>query len=655
MKELVLDAIVSATDQELTPHLLCAMLARHLCGQGDAVADIPPADIPGRLFFQPGESILEVWFKDRIPHPDHRFSRYRCVSFRPFSVFPSPPSGISWKIAVGLPPAVLLYTAAPLSRLDECETLPRLVVADGKVVSYESLSLRQMGRLEQIYAVVDADMARSLHCALHLEAGIDHHNHYAALQEELEAMLASCFPRAQRASGDSLYVSPILSEVSSARMWRIAYEHRLLLFNESSEGDDPLREFPRYGAFMIPAYRHTRLVMLYPQGELKAAQCFSDGLSPLRSLIGLNLMKIEKNWIEYRLDDDTLDSIYQALYHLKTQCDGATDVLLCYVSPSATDAVRARQMHLAANIRRLCRFHGFSLLPPVPLHAIHHPAMNLLVAGMASRLLAERGCFSWMPRSFTTRDTDLIIGLSLLHPQPGMDFLCGGTFYFNLKNFYGCRKVLKKSLFLPQFFSLLKDSAGRFCDDHGGCLPQRIVIYCYRGVEMELLQPLADWLLRSRVEIPVVLAFVRLTAGSHPLFYDPQSPCRMPADGTCISLGDDRYQLFCNDYRPDTHQEPSRYPFPLEVCLKRLMPGGELRSLEAEEARGLLVQAYQLTCVTSGRLDRSTLPVVVSDADRLARWQQAENEAVAASRIDNAAGNDDVAMCQKTSPLAPHP
>lgn len=667
MKELVLHTDICATNQELTPRLVCAMLARLICGQQDAVTPIAPTEMPGRLLFEPEEDLLEAWFEDPTPHPDSRFSRYRCISFRPFAsdtapaydvatdTAPASPSACSgWKIAVALQPPILIYTAAPLAKLYDWDTLPRLVVADGKVLPYQSLSLRQMARLEHVYAVVDTEMARLLHCRIRTEAGA-HRNHYAALQKELDEMLASCFPHGQRTSDDMPHLSFTLSDVPHTRLCCIPAEHRRLLFNDSSEGDNPLQDFPRYGAFMIPAYRHTRLVMLYPQGEREAAQRFFDTLASFRSLIGLNLIKNEKNWVEYRMEEDPLNDIYQALYLLKTKHDSAFDLLLCYLSPSGAHAPKARRMYLAANIRRLCRFHQFCLLPRVPLCAIGHPAIGKRVACMASRLLADRGCFSWMPRNFATLDTDLIIGLSFLHPRAGMSSLCSATFYFNPKNYYGCRKVLKESLFIAYFSSLLKDSVGRFCSDHNGCLPQRIVVYCYRGLEAKLLKPLGDLLLRFQTEIPLILASVQLTAGDHPLFYDPRSACRMPADGTCISLGDDRYHLFCNDYRPDTHQEPSRYPFPLEIGLKRLLPGGELCSVEAEEARQLLVQAYQLTCVTPGRLSRSILPVVVTDADCLARRQHAENEAIAASRIDNAAGDDNVAKCQKPSPRDPRP
>lgn len=647
MKELILHATLTVTSRDVTSSWLCTQLSMLIAEPG-----VVNGELPCHLWARPEEDVLEVWLKDDEPCPDSILCRYRRLAFRPLEVPLSASPGISADvpIAVSLLPPAWLYTAVPLSGLLEQGILPRRVMADGQVLPMERLDPCQMRRMDYLYAVADSELTVRLHCTSHSPQSSGHRpNRYAELEREANLLLSGCFRQGGSAEGCALHLQPTLADVAAHRIHSIGHEYRQLLFGEACTAEDPRSAFSAHGACRPSAKRTLRLVMLYPQGGLETARCLCHLLQSLTRLIAVFPIGHEEGWIEYEMCSQTVENIRQSLLLLKQRNYNQQDLLVCYISPSGDDALTAGSLHLRTHVRLCCRNLELLFMDSVPRRAVEGGGLVKNSTNLASGLVVRLKGLSWVPRQILTQDTDLVICFS--QSRRHHDYLCGATFCFNQKASLVHDFTCEERLFLPYLYSDFKVSLGDFQSEHGGRLPRRIVIYCYRNVDVRHLKDFARLLSESLPDIPLVAAFLQLTETGYPAFYDPDSSCRMPPDGTYVSCPDDTYLLFCNDFRPGSIRPPERYPHPLEVRLKHLKPDGSFAPVPPGEAVELMTQVYQLTSLNPERVDRCVLPVLALHTDKLLRCAHDERVAQAdAVSVAVAAGRAQSAATSAASP-----
>lgn len=627
MKELILHATLSATSHEVTPSWLCTQLSL-LVAEGGAVTE----ELPRRLLARMEEDVLEVWLKDADPCLDHRLCRYCRLAFRPSQVTAPISRGAlaSVQIAVSLLPPAWLYADAPLSGLLELDVQPRRVVADGQVLLMEQLTPRQMRHFEQVYAVVDGELKARLHCCLHPPASPEHRpNRYAELERETDRLLSACLHRDGEVEGCPLHLPTSLADVAAHRLHCIGHEYRQLLFGDGCTAEDPRSAFAEYGACRSSSKRTLNLVMLYPQGGLETARSLCRLLKSLAGIMAVFPVGHEEDWIAYEMGSQVVERIKQSLLLLKQRKYDCPDLLICYISPSGDNALMAQNLRLRAHVRLCCRNLEMLFMDSVPQRAVEGGGLRKNATNLASGLVVRLNGLSWMPRQILTQDTDLVICFS--QSRGDHYYLFGATFCFNQEASLVHDFTCEENLFLPYFSADFKRSLGDFQGEHAGRLPRRIVIYCYRHVDIRHLEELAHLLSRLLSAIPLVVAFLRLTGTEYPAFFEPASPFRMPLDGTYVSCPDDTYLLFCNDFRPGDTRPPERYPHPLEVRLKHLEPDGSFSPVPPEEAEELMTQVYQLTSLNPERVDRCALPALALHTDKMVRRAHDEKLAEAAA------------------------
>lgn len=627
MKELILHATLSVVSHEVTSSWLCTQLSLLVAGSGAEAGELPRC-----LLARPEEDVLEVWLKDAVPCLDHRLCRYRRLAFCSFEVT-MPASGgalADVQIALSLLPPVWLYTAVPLSGLMEQDVQPRRVVIDGQVLLMEQLTPGQMRHMEHAYAVVDGELKTRLHCCLDSPVSPGYRpNRYADLEREINLLLSSCLHRDGEVEECPLHLQTALADVAAHRLHSIGHEYRQLLFGDACTAEDPRTAFAEHGACQPSPKRTLSLVMLYPQGGLETARRLCRLLKSLAGIITVFPVGHEEDWIEYEVGDQVVERVRQSLLLLKQRRYDCRDLLICYISPSGDDALTAQSLRLRAHVGLCCRNLELLFMDSVPRRAVEGEALRKNAVNLASGLVVRLKGLSWVPRQILTQDTDLVICFTQSHRDH--DYLCGATFCFNQKASLVHEFTCEEALFLPYLYTDFKRSLGDFKREHAGRLPSRVVIYCYRDVDVRHLEGFADLMSGSFPNLPLVVAFLRLTGTGSPAFYEPSSPFRMPWDGTYVSCPDDTYLLFCNDLRPGYTRPPERYPHPLEVRLKHLEPDGSFSPVPPEEVEELMTQVYQLTSLNPERVDRCALPVLALHTDKLVRCAHDERLAQAAA------------------------
>lgn len=642
MKELILCATLAAAHRSMTQEWICTQLSQ-LVRQPEAV----PGEMPHCLLSRPQAEELHVWLKDTAESRDPRFCRYRRLLLRPLGTTSSalPDTSVEVKIAVGLLPAAWIYVASPLDSLLREGLEPRQVMADGQVVAMEELTPAQMRHMEQLYAVADDGLvARLPDVSLHAPTppGV-RPNRYAELEREMELLLAECFRHGDEARDCPLKLHLQLCDVHPSRLHSIASEHRQLLFGNNCTAYDPRCAFPEHGACVPVAQRKLRLVMLYPAGGVETARKLCCLLQSLTGITAVFPLPNEEEWIEYEVKDDVVDCVKQSLLVLKQRNwqRSATDMLVCYISPSGTDAVKARHLHLRTNVGLFCRNLELLCMGSFPQQAVESGKLSLYADSLASHLVAKLKGLTWMPQQLTTQDTDLVICLS--HSVRRHNLLCGATFCSNQQASRLHHFVCEERHLIAFLHSDFKQAYAHFAEEHGGLRPERVVVYAYRDGDERYVADFAGLLARLLPGLRVVTALLRLSGAAYPGFFDPSSPCSMPPDGTWLSCPDDTYLLFCNDFRPDGILQPTRYPHPLEVRLRHLDANGSLVSVAPPEAEELMTQVYQLTCLNPERVERCILPVIALKTSEMVRRAHNEQDARDAAAAATGMGSGGVA------------
>lgn len=631
MKELLLQAMLDSGHSGATPSDLCRWLVS-LTGE---LATEPGSFAP-LLYHTPCPGVLEVWLRDAPEQTERNVLRYRRLSFRPLppvSAF-SPSASADCGVAVEVLPAKQIYIGFPVSEMGFVGASPVLVTTGGWVIPYEALSPVQIGHLDAVYAVLTPALSARLDGAGCVERHMSAPSGpYEALWQEVEGLLARCFPSGGVVSGCPLHLSLRMADVPAHRLRCIGAEHSQLQFGRSAVETDPRTGLCRYGACLPGRCRSLALTMLYPRGQLDAARHLFSLFSPLASLIAVMPVGNMDRWIAYDADERAADQLTQALYTQPVTDVPAAFRLYCLVFPSGEAAAALMGRQLSVRLRRLVLSLGSLYVGAIPLHAVSSGGFGRYLPSVASRLLVQMGGMPWMPRRFASQDTDLIAGFSCSRPSQCFESFSAVTFYNHPARggcFDLCKAEGKFSLF---FSSRFRRAYEQFLTDHRDSPPRRLVVYCHRDLPTAALLSLVRWMVPYSEAVPVVLAQVRRTSRAMLRHYAPDAPGCMPPAGTVLGCTDDTFLLFCRDFRPASGSLRVFYPYPLEIRLNHLCADGSLQPLSSAEADGVLVQAFQLVRANPACVDGNPLPLVLSHTDRLLRHRCQEWQLEMADRI----------------------
>ena len=211
MKELLLQAVLDAGTCDITPPALCRWLI--------ALTGGPTEGATGhtrKFYHTPCPDVLEIWFQDTLSQQAENVICYSRISFRPLLPASAATSSTvtDCRIAVEVLPPEQIYIDAPLSEMGLVGASPRLVAIDGWVVQHGSLSRGLMGSLNRAYAVLTPALAVRLGISFHTERQMmASTGPYDVLRQEVERLLALCFPGGGEVEGCPLHVSLRLNEV----------------------------------------------------------------------------------------------------------------------------------------------------------------------------------------------------------------------------------------------------------------------------------------------------------------------------------------------------------------------------------------------------------------------------------------------------------
>lgn len=654
MKELLLQAVLYGGHRNTTPSDLCQWLISLTGGIAAEVPTDAPTDAPmlchtprsdapmpchtprpdapmlchtsrpdaPMLYHTPRPGVLEVWLKDPLPPPPGGTLCYRRLSFRPLPPVRNAPPVASTgpshacQIVIERLPAKRVYPHSPMSKMRLLGTSPTLVVVDGRVISYDSLTPAQVKCLNRMYAVLTPALSARLKLPAEVEGeSAASSGPYAALQQEVEQLLARCFPTGGTVQGCPLQVSLRLADVPDERLRYASAEHRLLQFGAPGEGRDARTGFCLHGACLPAKSSMLSVTMFYPRGETDAACRLFELFAPLADLIAVVPLTNIDQWVPYDVDECAIRQLTQGLFAHPVE----KGRLYCLVTPPGRAAEVLLQQHALVCLRGQIRFLGAYFLGPVPLHAVCPEVFDRYLPSLALHLLVQMGGLPWVPRCFASQDTDLVVGFSHSWPSQSLISFCAAAFFNDpLK---GCRFdfVHFADKFLDFFIMEFQRAYEEFLSTHQERPPERLVIYCHHDLPIDLLQGFVRWMAPHSEAVPVVLVRLRRTSAATLRHYAPDAPGCMPPAGTFLYCGDDGFLLFCRDSFPSSGSRGRVYPYPLEVSLKRLAADGSLQSPLAEEVDGLLVQACQLVWANPEGLDGSPLPFILSHTDRLVR------------------------------------
>ncbi|MDO4163492.1 MAG: hypothetical protein Q4D56_03760 [Bacteroides sp.] len=602
-------------------------------------------DFPKRLFAHTGRESLEIWLRD-----DDRTSvgtglcAYRRLGLRLLTAEREQPL----KVAVAVLPAKLVCKEMPLEGFAKTENKKRAqVMMDGEVRPYRRLSPGQVRRLKAVCSCVVDECVGDY---LRRQGGVQE---WPTVGEadvwQLEEALNQCFPTGGRRAGCDLTLTMEPECREDSRVKRVPDDFRVMQFGEQAKASGNLLEaFRKYGPLGESDLRFMHLVVLYPQGAGQKAESLYRQLKGLRTLIGMEVERYEKDvkdeedvkdkdgapddyWAEYVPGEYAVGYLADALRKLFLNADNSVFRLVCLLLPDDMMTGKEERMRWTSCVRDACQDRECTFVCSLPMASLDD-ARNFehWLTLLALRLLAWRGVAACQSPNVKALDDDLLVGMAQVEEEGRC--IAGAVFGIYWPKPFTLQAVNVPELFFPTFFSRLLEALKVYRKKHRGYGPQRVVVYTAERFPWgrELAGALKD---EGLTDLPVWVVQTRPAKDEEVAAAASCIPDGRPLDGTYLCLPDGKYLLYCHDclWTDETAALPAWTEVPLRGAFRPLwlhpcclQADGTLSPLPTDSVGRLMKQTHHLTALDALKPVNSALPLVLWLAEEAVRQKNSE-------------------------------
>ena len=144
----------------------------------------------------------------------------------------------------------------------------------------------------------------------------------------------------------------------------------------------------------------------------------------------------------------------------------------------------------------------------------------------------------------------------------------------------------------------------------------RLIIHYFKNMNSKEFDPIEEGLKEMGLNIPVFILSINKTESHDIVAFDNNWAKLMPASGTCINLGHNRFLLFNNTrYNDDTFRDIEGFPFPIKLSIT--CTNQELEK-DVKIIKELIDQVYQFSRMYWKSVRQQNLPVTIKYPEMVA-------------------------------------
>ncbi|MGQ1910992.1 Piwi domain-containing protein [Marinifilum sp. RC60d5] len=411
--------------------------------------------------------------------------------------------------------------------------------------------------------------------------------------------------------------------VSSARINTTTKESNLLVFGKNQLGQNytgitPKYDLKKFKPYKASPYKKVHLFFIMHKEAIPQAfalnKIFTSGLKWFKGLqqYANILFHIEKNFSITFIDkENPIPEIEKTLSDRDLNPD--VKYIAIYITPySKYDSNKEhREIYYQVKELLLKRNITSQAIDPDKMIAQGDDWVYSL-PNIAVAILAKLDGIPW--RLNTPVKNELIIGIGAFkHIEENIQYI-GSAFSFSNDG-----KFNSFEYFMKDEIELLAGKISKSVRDYATInnKPDRLIIHFYKSMSEREIVHIQNALNEMDLSIPVFIISINKTESKDIIAFDKNWSQLMPASGTFINIGRNKYLLFNNTRYPEAkHNSADGYPFPIKLSFD-CTDKEQLK--DAKVIRQLIDQVYQFSRMYWKSVRQQNLPVTIKYPEMIAK------------------------------------
>lgn len=213
----------------------------------------------------------------------------------------------------------------------------------------------------------------------------------------------------------------------------------------------------------------------------------------------------------------------------------------------------------------------------------------------------------------TERKNELIVGIGAhKHIEEGVQYIGSAFSFCSTGKFNNFEYFLKSQLGL--LAGSIADKVTEYAAIHGK--PDRIVIHFFKTMNKDEVDAILAQLSKLGNSYTLIILSINKTEAKDIVAFSNDASDRMPPGGTFVLIGENRYLLYNNNFRPnEPYSVHDGFPFPVKIKIQSTDP----KALESYTDVTLLIkQVYEFSRLYYKSVSQQNLPVTIKYPEMVA-------------------------------------
>ena len=330
----------------------------------------------------------------------------------------------------------------------------------------------------------------------------------------------------------------------------------------------------------------------------------------LKSYVNLDFYTDVENDIVFSSREEPFNQIKEIVD--KRDWDPAVKYMAVYITPISKSVKERSKKKIYYQLKELLLYKNIvsQVIDPEKMIAAGDN-WKYSLPNIAIAMLAKLEGIPWTLANVPK--TELVVGIgAYTHKEEGVQYI-GSAFSFSSTG-----KFNNFDYFLKSHISLLAGSIADKVSEyalHNGN-PERIVIHFYKEMSKKERDVIISELEKLGKKYVVIIVTVNKTESEDIVAFSNDNPDLMPPGGTFVSIGENRYLLFNNNYVVgERYSLFDGFPFPIKLKIQCTDPA-KIESIT--EKNELIRQVYQFSRLYYKSVSQQNLPVTVKYPEMVA-------------------------------------
>lgn len=411
-------------------------------------------------------------------------------------------------------------------------------------------------------------------------------------------------------------VSGKLEQVPEVKINTVKDHSNELLFGNNCLDISPIKGIQQNGPLEIPTSRQVHFFYIFHEDDLQKSRQLhlllkegTGGFKGLSNFVSVPYFAPKDFSIIFKNKDNPLPEIRAQLSDRRFLPD--IDYIAIYISPFSRDKCTKAQKGIYFKVKEILLQRGITSQAIDANKITNNPNYQYSLNNIAIAVLAKLNGVPW--RLNSKLKSELIVGVGAFkHTDTDIRYI-GSAFSFTNNgrfNKFDCfhrhqTEELAGSILMAirEYVSLSNNL-------------QRLIIHYYKDMSDKEFDPIEKGLQNLGLDIPVYIISINKTESQDIVAFDNDWAELMPASGTIVGIGFNKFLLFNNTrYNTTYFKESEGFPFPIKIGISC---NQEEQAKDPRIVRELIDQVYQFSRMYWKSVRQQNLPVTIKYPEMVA-------------------------------------